>query len=198
MGDRLEVRVKKRARRNAVRNALLATIALVPVLTVAMAAPKVLSLIDQRHIDHILPRNPKQRIRENISRLKKRGLITFEDRNGKKYLQLTPAGRQALNSATLKEGPVVRPRRWDRKWRFVIFDIPEDRKVQRNRIRELVRGFGFTRVQDSVWAYPYDCEDIVTLLKAELRTGRDMLYLIVDVMDYDRPLRQHFNLPLTD
>jgi hypothetical protein len=54
---------------------------------------------------------------------------------------------------------------------------------------------GFVRLQDSVWVYPYDCEDIITLLKAEYRIGDDMRYMIVDSIERDSALRRHFKLP---
>ncbi|OGG64507.1 hypothetical protein A3C94_03355 [Candidatus Kaiserbacteria bacterium RIFCSPHIGHO2_02_FULL_55_17] len=55
---------------------------------------------------------------------------------------------------------------------------------------------GFERLQDSVWAYPYDCEDLIALVKAEFRIGADALYLIVEQMEHDKHLREHFHLPL--
>ena len=58
-----------------------------------------------------------------------------------------------------------------------------------------MREIGFVRLQDSVWVYPYDCEDFIALLKAELKIGRDVLYAIVDTIEHDKNLRQHFNLP---
>ena len=53
---------------------------------------------------------------------------------------------------------------------------------------------GFVRLQDSVWVYPYDCEDLITLLKADFRVGKDVLYLIVDSIENDKYLRAEFNL----
>lgn len=194
----LETASRKRSRRNALKNALLISIALVPALTVAMAAPKVFSVIKDEHLDYVFPKDPKTRLRENISRLKKKGFITFENVGGKKYLRLTPAGQKELRRIERKETTLHIPRRWDRKWRMVIFDIPETRKSQRNHIRTLVRGLGFYCLQDSVWVYPYDCEEVIALLKTDLKIGKELLYLIADAIEYDRPLRIHFKLPLSD
>lgn len=51
------------------------------------------------------------------------------------------------------------------------------------------------RLQDSVWIYPYDCEDLVALMKADLRIGADVLYMIVERLERDKYLRRHFGLP---
>ncbi len=42
---------------------------------------------------------------------------------------------------------------------LLIFDIPEDERVKRNRLRALLRELKFTYVQQSVWATKYDVLD---------------------------------------
>ena len=78
----------------------------------------------------------------------------------------------------------------------MIFDIPEKRHSLRARARGIVAGFGFVRLQDSVWAYPYDCEEAIALLKTELHIGKDLLYIIADAVEHDVPLRKQFGLSL--
>jgi len=86
------------------------------------------------------------------------------------------------------------PKKWDKKWRVIIFDIPEKKRKIRDHIREILIATGFIRLQDSVWVYPYDCEDVIGLIKTELRIGRYLLYMIVDQIEDDRFLRMDFDL----
>lgn len=79
---------------------------------------------------------------------------------------------------------------------MVVFDVPERQSRVRARLRAVMREIGFVRLQDSVWVYPYDCEDFITLLKAELKMGKNVLYAIVDTIEQDKNLRQQFDLPL--
>ena len=88
-----------------------------------------------------------------------------------------------------------KPRRWDGKWRLVIFDIKEEHKYLRQKVRNLVSQFGFQRLQDSVWVYPYDAEEVIALLKANLKIGAEVLYVIADAIEYDKLLREQFDLP---
>ena len=44
--------------------------------------------------------------------------------------------------------------------------------------------------------YPYDCEDLIALAKAEFRIGADVLYMVVERLERDNRLREHFSLPL--
>ncbi len=191
----LEQASKKRTRRGQIERAVLSTIAIAGIGLVAMAAPNTLQLLKHVDPDWIVKRDPKQRIREAANRLKKKRLVEFVRQNDRVFLRITEKGKRMLRSLVLLETPLPRPKRWDGKWRLVIFDIPEKKRAIRGRARSIVSSFGFTRLQDSVWAYPYDCEEAVALLKAELRLGKDLLYIIADAIEYDMPLRKHFGLP---
>lgn len=88
----------------------------------------------------------------------------------------------------------LKKRRWNGRWRVVIFDVPERRRQTRDRLRDIMKEVGFVRLQDSVWVFPYDCEDFITLLKAELKIGVAILYMVVEQIENDKYLREHFGL----
>jgi hypothetical protein len=48
-----------------------------------------------------------------------------------------------------------------------------------------------------VWVYPYDCEDLITLLKADFKIGKDLLYVITESIENDKWLRQSFGFPVS-
>jgi DNA-binding transcriptional regulator PaaX len=129
-----------------------------------------------------------------LGRLATKGLITFEERNGKRYARITERGQQLLQLETQKTAS-TKKRKWDRRWRVVIFDIPERRRKVRVRLRLFMQKYGFVRLQDSVWIYPHDCEDLIALAKANFRVGVDVLYMIVERLERDKHLREHFGLP---
>lgn len=135
------------------------------------------------------------RVKSVLGGLVSRGFVTFEERNGKRYARITEAGKLALKLATAKENTLQKTKRWDKRWRVVIFDIPERRRTVRVRLRRFMEEYGFVRLQDSVWIYPYDCEDLIALAKANLRIGADVLYMIVERLERDTHLREHFALP---
>ncbi len=137
------------------------------------------------------------RVKTVLGRLAAKGLITFEERDGRKYARLTDAGKQVLELESLKDPKMRKPKRWDKRWRVVIFDIPERRRSIRVRLRRFMEEFGFVRLQDSVWIYPYDCEDLIALAKAKFRIGVDVLYMIVEQLEHDTHLREHFGFPVS-
>jgi DNA-binding transcriptional regulator PaaX len=180
--------LEKIAKRRRLRGAVLSAVATVGLLGAALVAPNAIVALKK------LGLLPRAREREFIvasrDRLIRRGYLVYEGR----FLRLTPKGEQELRALSLKEIGQAKPRRWDGKWRMLIFDIPERRKSLRDKVRRTLEAIGFIRLQDSVWLYPYDCEDLMMLLKADFKVGKDLLYLIVEELEYDIAYRRHFGL----
>ena len=57
-----------------------------------------------------------------------------------------------------------------------------------------MKEIGFVRLQDSVWVFPYDCEEFISLLKANLKIGAAVFYMVVAQIENDKHLRAHFGL----
>lgn len=89
---------------------------------------------------------------------------------------------------------ICKPKKWDGKWRILIFDISEKRKRDRDKLRFILRSIGFFKLQNSVWVYPYDCEDLINLLKTDLHIGKAILYIVADKIEYDINLKKRFDL----
>lgn len=123
-------------------------------------------------------------------RLVKNGFLAYEGT----LLKVTSKGQKALRWLELHDYGMQSPPRWDGRWRVLIFDIPERIRHVREKLRSLLQGIGFKCLQRSVWIYPYDCEDVITLLKADLGVGKKMLYMIVDELEYDAPVKKMFGL----
>ncbi len=191
----LEQKARSRARRGAIESAILQTISVAGILTVAAMAPNAVRVIKHIDPDWVAPPNPRQRLREALSRMKRKGLVKFVERDGRYLPALTAKGKQEAVKIRVGLARIPKPLRWDGRWRVVVFDIPEKRRHLRDTVRGLVRNLGFVRLQDSVWAHPYDCEELIKLIKTDLRIGAEVLYMIADV-EYDRPLREAFGLPL--
>jgi len=143
-------------------------------------------------------RNPyrfKHQVNEALKRLMYKGLVTFELQGGRKVARITPAGERYLAyeqervALKLKKG-----KRWDKRWRVIVFDIPEYRRGTRDKLRLTMQNTGFYRLQDSVWLYPYDCEDFIALLKADLKIGNAILYMVVEKIENDGKIKEFFGL----
>lgn len=86
----------------------------------------------------------KSELSQALKRLRERGLIKENKIDTNELIwKLTELGREALGIETEEE--------WDGKWRMVIFDIPEQKRVVRNLFRRNLKRWGFKQLQQSVW-----------------------------------------------
>ncbi|MDP2665674.1 MAG: CRISPR-associated endonuclease Cas2 [bacterium] len=189
----IEKEAKKIRRLRAFQQGLLAAVAISGVVLIAATIPNAAQLL------RFMPGYKKgakfnYRAKTALGRLANKGLITFEERDGKRYARVTEAGERLIELESLRKKSAQKPKRWDGRWRVVLFDIPERRRGVRNRLRLFMQEYGFVRLQDSVWIYPYDCEDLIALAKANFRIGFDVLYMIAEQLERDKYLREHFGL----
>lgn len=182
------VEVRKRAPRIQIQKIILGTVAIAGLITVAAVAPNALGAMAKLGI--VPGKRQREVINRSRDRLIQQGLISRT--SGK--LCLTAKGEKALRILELADFAQKKPKRWDGKWRVLVFDIPETRRSTRERVRRTLAAIGFLHLQDSVWLYPYDCEDLVTLLKVDFRVGKDLLYLIVESLEGDSAYRHKFEL----
>ncbi len=190
----LELQARTKRNRVQMEHIVLGSLAVAGVLSFAILAPTATHLLKHVDMSWAHKRDPRLRVRETAYRLQKKGLLVWNKE--KDRLELTARGR--IEAARIRIGliEIPRPRKWDGRWRIVIFDISEKRRSLRIRVRHLLGRLGFVRLQDSVWVHPYDCEEIVAILKHDFKIGRELLYIIADAVEYDRPLRKHFELPI--
>lgn len=127
-----------------------------------------------------------------LSRLQNQGLIQVAKRQGKSFIHLTEKG---VIKALVQKAAVVKPLKWDGKFRVISFDIPEDAKHKRHELRKLLKQKGFYKLQASVFIHCYPLNrEAVEYLKLK---GLDAFIRImrVDKIDDDHDLRKYFGLP---
>lgn len=179
---------KKRKRKRDLKHAILTAVKLSALAGVVLMAPNTLAALQKMGLLSKMS-NDTSAIGRARRRLVGQGLLKQADGR----LHLTPRGMVA--AAVLEsQYSLRRPKRWDGRWRVLTFDVPEYRKGVRDKIRRTLMHIGFLRLQDSVWVYPYDCEDLIVLLKADFKIGKEVLYMIVDELEGDGRLRKEFGL----
>ncbi|MDD2935543.1 MAG: hypothetical protein PHX25_03690 [Candidatus Pacebacteria bacterium] len=176
-----------------VQKIVLTTIATVGLLGVAVLAPNALQVIKQfsgtkrRRSDY-----DNNYLNKSIKNLLQKDYIKFENKNGRKFIRLTEKGKEQLAKYELGDLKIKKPKKWDKKWRIVMFDIKETRRGTRILLRQTLNRLGFVKLQNSVWIFPYDCEELVVMLKSNLFLGKDVLYMTVDKLENDKWLREIF------
>ena len=186
----IEARVAQRKKREKIQNIVLTGIYSMAALGLMATAGNTVQLL--KYVEKYV--GPKKRLNRRIGqaiiRLTTKGLI-------RKDRKLTSRGEKLAEYLERMERVLPHKLlRWDKKWRIIIFDVWERRREARDRLRAALENNGFVKIQNSVWVYPYPCEEFFAFLRMELRLGSGMLYIVADEIENDQKFRQHFGLPL--
>lgn len=192
--ESMEKRVRQRALRGEIKTSILRIVAGGGIVSLAVMAPNMLKLLPRDTLKNLFQR-PRNARDAAVSRLIAQKCLEREVYKGTSVLRITEKGRAYL-VRTSRDHVVKKPKRWDGKWRVVIFDVSETRRNARNSLRRELQSIGFVLLQASVWAYPYPCEEFVALLKADAHIGKNVLYLVVEELENDAWLRTRFGLKI--
>ena len=66
-----------------------------------------------------------KRLYDNFYQLRRRGLIDIRQEGAQIYISLTKEGKKRADYMQIDDLKIQKPKRWDGKWRLVIFDISE-------------------------------------------------------------------------
>ncbi|RJQ35457.1 CRISPR-associated endonuclease Cas2 [Candidatus Parcubacteria bacterium] len=132
----------------------------------------------------------RYRQKKTIERLEMWGYIERIDES----LSITKDGALALGSVTNKTRLLLTSKTWDHKWRLATFDIPEKYAPLRNKVREILKKAGFVLLQQSVWVFPHECEELVQLIKQESKLSQYILYGVLERIENEERLKKIFGL----
>jgi len=123
----------------------------------------------------------KRTIQQALKRMERQGIIRKKE---KKY-SLTSIGRELAGYVGGRKK--ILDKKWDGKYRIVIFDIPEKKKNMRNWLRGELYTLNYCQLQKSVFISKYSLtEDLVKEI-AKKRISKYVNYLLVDkVYDLDK------------
>lgn len=111
-----------------------------------------------------------QAVRSSVSRLKRRGVLVSERRDGSAGYSLSPYARQLLASGDRRI--FERPRGDDVDWLVVVFSVPETERQKRHALRARLTWLGFGTVSSGVWIAPgHLADETRAALDAEELTG---------------------------
>ncbi len=109
--------------------------------------------------------------RLNLSRLAQQGWLQSERRGRHSLYRLTRAGRHLLQEGTQRIFE-PRTRSWDKRWRVVVYSLPESKRDLRETLRRRLGWLGFGALGPGTWISPHDRRTELRSLLADLRAHR--------------------------
>lgn len=190
----------KRTRYGEITKNVLLTLAIAGILTIAATSPSFLINITKAFIKYKKYNKKYKNFNEksftrSVSGLNKNKIIIVKEKKGKFTVELTEKGKKVAKEIIFADMKIEKQKVWDKKWRIVIFDIPERRgRRGRDAMRVKLRSLGFCQMQKSVWAYPYPCEKEIRLVCEIYEINSFVNIITADKIYNDDNLKKYFNL----
>jgi len=115
-------------------------------------------------------------------------------KDGTTILILNKEGKQKALKFNIDKMGIKKPTKWDKKWRIVMFDIPEKLKRLRDSLRFHFREIGLIELQKSVLVFPYPCDNEIEFILELYNARRYVRFVLADKIDNELHLMKKFNL----
>jgi len=152
------------------------------IITVAVLAPNALQIFGNQYVKG----KRRTQLKRSLKSLERKDLVSIKEEEGKTTISLTKNGKRKILEFKANDMVIKKPKKWDKKWRLVIFDVPNSYSASRLTFTRKLKELGFKYMQKSVWIYPYPCENEVDFLK-ELYEIRPYVRIVtaesVDIQD---------------
>lgn len=137
----------------------------------------------------------RQALYRAIRRLYESKLIGYrQHQDGSVEIVLSRGGKPVALRYQLDEMRIPEPGRWDRKWRVVIFDIPERHRRLRDALRPRLRQIGMLELQKSVFIHPFECRNEVEFIVEFYDARPYVRFLEAVFVDNELHLKRRFGL----
>jgi uncharacterized protein (UPF0333 family) len=134
-------------------------------------------------------------LRRSIASLYKSKLVKeIENFDGSITMILTDKGRKKAITFNIDNMEIRKPNKWDKKWRLIIFDIPEKKRGARDALRETIKRLGFYELQKSVFVFPYPCQSELDFVIEFFDIRPHVRIAIVISFDNEQHLQKVFNI----
>ena len=139
---------------------------------------------------------PEIKVRRVLKNLEKKKIISLEQNGEDVIVKVLDNYNVELVKYSIKQLLELKKRKksWDKRWFLVAFDVPEEEKNKRNYLRNFLKRIGFYQYQKSLYAYPYECEKEIALIKKIVEGGKYINYIIADRLEKETELKIYFQL----
>ena len=125
---------------------------------------------------------------------KQQGYLSVKERAGEMTLTLSGLGHGKALRYSLEDIHIAEPLAWDKKWRLVFFDIPEDMRPIRKIFKSKLDELGFAQIQKSVYAHPYPCHNEIEYIRSLYSLEGYIRLGVLDKLEGEEVLKERFGL----
>lgn len=116
-----------------------------------------------------------------------------KEANNIEKIRLASKGKTRWLEYQFNNLALKKKKKWDKKWRIVLFDVPEEKKKIRDALRRKLKKLGFLEFQKSVFVFPFPCSNEINFVINFFDIEENVFYVEAPISP-DKNLRKHFNL----
>lgn len=135
---------------------------------------------------------PKNSFQKSLWYLRRKNFVRLHTHQNYSKLEITPVGRRHLQKSNLKNHAILKPAKWDQKWRIILFDIPEPLKTNRELFRKKLKKLGSHKLQKSIYVHPFDCKKEILRLTEILNIKPFVFFLTVPSAELPLEIKNNF------
>lgn len=137
----------------------------------------------------------KRALHRAIRNLYRSKLVNIEEKSDETLiLTINEKGREKILKYKLHEMKIPQMSKWDKKWRMVVFDIPEPKKKVRDIFRFHLKKLDFLEFQKSIFIHPFECKNEIDFLIEFYNIRPHVRFIIAEEIDNQLHLKKHFGL----
>ncbi|KKT60918.1 MAG: Transcriptional regulator, PaaX family [Candidatus Giovannonibacteria bacterium GW2011_GWA2_44_26] len=137
----------------------------------------------------------RRKLHYSINKLSKTKFVKIlEKGDGFASLTLTNKGKIKAFSYKIEEVAIPRMAKWDGKWRFILFDIPEQRRKARNALARVLKRMGFYQFQKSVFMHPFECRVEIDFVSNFFGVSACVSFIVAEKIDNESKFRAYFEV----
>jgi len=148
-----------------------------------------------KQIPKELEKIDRQSLQRAISSLYTSRLVDMKhSKDGSTTMTLSNKGKQYILKFDLEKLKIQKQLKWDKKWRVVMFDIPETKKRLREALRFHFKEIGLIELQKSVLVNPYPCEKEIEFILEFYNARKYVRFVVAEEIDISLHLMTKFSL----
>jgi len=134
------------------------------------------------------------RIKRSVAAMEKQGLVIRVIKNGKERLLVTGKGKEKTWSYLAEDMEIKPVKKWDKKWRILMFDIPETKSKIRREVSWKIKDIGMKSIQNSVFTSPFPCTKEIDKIAHHYNIKEFFIYAEADTIETNQDLIKYFGL----
>lgn len=125
-----------------------------------------------------------------LKEMKRRG---FLEKHGVRYT-VSDKGQRILSRERIMNLEIPRPRKWDGRWHFIMFDIPLTQSYARQALNTILLNMGLVQYQQSVLVHPFPIKETVLHICRFYEVTRYVSFITATDIDGADKLKSRFGL----